>query len=411
LGPDCDYPAVAAFLSDLAGYATVQEAIDAAAPGATVTVCPGPHIESLTVPPGQEMTLSPSASGLGILQAPPGARALDVGAGAVVTLRQLTVEGDAGFPVEGDGGLIRVLDAELSLVGVSLRTASTCGSGGGLSISTTSQGAEAALRIFDSVLSGTNAEGNGGLVAAWAAADSHIRLEVVASRLTDGGAGGSGGLLSLDGPGDLDLHLDRAELSAGRAGWHGGALAVLARPATVEVRMDSSDLHDSTADQSGGLVFINSDERSDVRRVEGSEDQLYGGQAGTNGGALRVAGFGEASLSFLTITLVENKAAGRGGALFAVGPELSNVYLDLSGEFEGALRGNLAGDVDSAALEVGYGCAADLGFILEPEGGHNTPAVLRTVHGSYANTARLRVFMSCSSGQGDCYVKEYPVDE
>ena len=83
-------------IEGLGSYGTIQEAIDAAASGDTVSVCTGDFVETLSV--SQDITIQGAGSDVTTLDARGAGAAIAVGSGVSLTVSGMTVTGGAGDP-------------------------------------------------------------------------------------------------------------------------------------------------------------------------------------------------------------------------------------------------------------------------------------------------------------------------
>ena len=109
----------------------LQEAIDAAAAGSTLTLCAGTWVLTTTVVIAKNLTLRGAGSGTTTLDGgqppggPGGVLVLQIAAGATVTLQDLTITKGNGFPA---GGISN--EGTLTLVGVTVTNNGGDGGGG-----------------------------------------------------------------------------------------------------------------------------------------------------------------------------------------------------------------------------------------------------------------------------------------
>jgi hypothetical protein len=113
----------------------LQEAINQAAPGDTLTLCPGTWALRATVVIAKNLTLRGAGASQTILDGGGAVSVLEIAADATVTLRDLTItKGNASgdfFPV-GFGGGIRNLGVTVTLAGVTVVGNTAFGDGGGI---------------------------------------------------------------------------------------------------------------------------------------------------------------------------------------------------------------------------------------------------------------------------------------
>lgn len=401
-GLTCSDAEVAALVGDGLAWASVQEAIEAAAlRGADreeVVVCRGNHEESLRVVGTAVASIRGEEGWKVEVRAPWNERALFVEGGGNLTVSDLSIVGQPGSVFAGGGGLIAVDGSRLALARVDLEGGSATSDGGLLLLSTTEVDAEAELIIVQSVLSNGLAGGNGGIIAVDAVAGV-ARVWIADSSLSQGRSGRSGGVVAVDGGGAVEVELAGGWLKDGTAAADGGAIALLGAPASAVVRMSGIDLAESSAALSGGLVFVDSDERVAYREISVLDSRLYGGVAGTDGGGMRLSGFGQTRVSMCDSVFADNRAVGRGGALYAVGPELADAA------FEGEqviLTDNVSEQLTSAAIHVELGVVVNVNAWFDYDGGANQPADLRGLSEQFdAENVNTWVYASCST-LGDC---------
>src|SRR5579862_9344627 len=97
-------------------YATIQAAVDAAAPGAKITVCPGTYVEQVTIPAGKDnLTLQSQNPLTAIIEAPAtmtsSKTVVEITGSHNVDLAKFTIEGPGStgcdsleYGVKVDGG-------------------------------------------------------------------------------------------------------------------------------------------------------------------------------------------------------------------------------------------------------------------------------------------------------------------
>lgn len=290
-------------------FTSIQPAIDAAAPGATVDVCAGTYVENLVV----DKPL--------VLRGPDGAAATIVDGGA--SDRVLWVQGAAapgliivGLTLRngrsgGDGGAVRCAASVLALEGAVL-SGSTAGSGGGLSAHSCE------LAIDDTTFVGHSAVGSGGGLEL-DASTGHVRGSVVADCTAERGGGiyqhggavdiagtlVSGNAASGIGGGiyhDSDAALRANQVTGNRAGERGGGIAV-DQHAPV---LDGNTVSGNQSGDDGGGVYLY------VSRATVTGNLVSENTAGDDAGGLRVLG------SHITLrgnTLVGNSAQNDGGGI------------------------------------------------------------------------------------------------
>ena len=255
-------------------FASVQAAVDAAAPGGTIRLCPGTYPAPVAV--AKDLTLRGAGANRSILDGGGTARAtavLTVGPGATVVVRALTIRGGNGN--ENGGGIANA--GALTLDGVRV-TGNVAKQGGGIAH------LAGALTLVDSRLSGNEATGSSG---------------------QGGGLIVFGGTVTLDG---CDVTANEAPGSAGQ----GGGLYVLNG---TEVRLNGSRVTGNTAAHGGGGLFISNG------AVTLTDSQVTGNEtnpanASSEGGGIKITG-GTVTLSGSQVT--GNTAANGGGIYNSAG--------------------------------------------------------------------------------------------
>ncbi len=287
-----------------ATYGTVQAAVDAAAPGGTVTVsgvCLGTverggtwqqaRIEKNLTFRGSA-TLSPTLDALGQ------GRGLYVTGGADVTVEDLHVTGgDVHVHFEdGPGGGIFVKGATATLRNLEIEACRGYGGGGiGVTDSTvTLRGS----RIHDNLAYYTTLEQTGG--GGFGANDSEVHAyDNTIYRNTAHWSGRGGGVALSDITGQFNNNYVYDNLSTHL----GGGLCLLGNQ-TLKVKENA--IYDNTAVEGGGISFFN-----DSTTVEGNE--IYANAAQSNGGGVSLAW---GTPRFANNVLTRNHADNEGSAIF-----------------------------------------------------------------------------------------------
>jgi len=316
-------PGHAAMLAD-SGFSTVQAAIDAAAPGDTVSVCAGTWTESLVV---TQLPLTLAGEGAAedvVVDAAGSGAALVVGApdGGDLTLTSLTLTGGSDSAVRCDGG-----------TGSTLMVVED-------------------LRIMDSV-----SAGRGGGVQLWYCSVQASGLQI-SGNLADEGGGAwlRGG----------DLQGTDITLTENAAATGGGLAAVL----DGDMRVEGLILRGNQAESGGGLAL----EGDAAGEVLVADLLVAGNQASHSGGGLFVVESSRRSVDLLLRDLeLESNAAPHGGGLYASssygtvhmeGGSVRGNTADRGGGAYFASAGTLEGVVveDNAAAELGGGIYFDAGL-------------------------------------------------
>lgn len=253
-------------------YASIQEAVDGAAPGEAVWICPGAHDEALTIPAGADLTLGPLSLRLPtILEARTHPTQITVEPGAALTLTQLTLR-------YAQDSAIHAVDADLELEDCVLE-GNEGAQGGAVRFETRELGGR--LRITDSLLVRNYSSERGGAVSLDLSGGSAF-VELVRSELVDNHTRGEGGAVSLTGS-------------------QGGYLAVA-----------FTELRDNDAHLDGGAIFVAGDAEA-LLELDLEESTLVDNEA-ARGGALAATGLATVDLDAVEVLLARNQASEEGGA-------------------------------------------------------------------------------------------------
>jgi hypothetical protein len=255
-------------------FASLQKAVDAAASGATIRLCPGSYPAPVTV--AKNLTLRGAGVDRSILDGGGTDRAtavLTVASGATVVVRALTIRGGNGN--ENGGGIAN--EGALTLDGVRV-TGNVAKQGGGIAH------LAGELTLVDSRLSGNEATGS---------------------------AGQGGGLIVFGGT----VTLNRSDVTANEApgvGGQGGGLYVLN---DAEVRLNVSHVSENKATHGGGGLFISNGEVT-LNDSQVTENEASPANASSEGGGIKIIG-GTVTLSGSQVT--GNTAANGGGIYNSAG--------------------------------------------------------------------------------------------
>lgn len=299
----------------IAAFDTIQAAIDAAADGDVVTVCPGVHTEALAVTRPLSMTgYGPTLSTI---------------TGRLVATAPLTVSSLVfadGASTDG-GGAISAGEADLCLLDVSFRRnrahhggavafegAATLTIAGGRFERNRADEHGGALYVSDGALVGVrgatvadNEAGafGGGVFVDWSVAATLTGTEIRDNRAREGGGVGLAGGSAMAG-----LVLDQTVITRNDADI-GGGLASEGRD-HYEITLVDSAVTDNSAVDGGGGILLNSvggEHLVATRTLFEGNESLAG-----NGGAISVTGQNAEVVDLLDCTL-DNNEAGAGGAI------------------------------------------------------------------------------------------------
>lgn len=313
------------------GHASVQDAVNAAADGDVVFVCPGTHTGTVFVA-GRALQLAAVDESAAIDGA--GDRALDV-SGSSLTVSGLTLTG-----IADEGGAVRLLDSDLHLDGAVVRDSDAAQNGGGVSalrstvvidgtdfldndagygggalslsescaevrdssflgneagyeggaVTSWSEGPGLGLGVWGSTFAGNTAGYEGGAIDLGTRADALLGL--TESIFSDNDAGYAGGAVVAGGYGTVELLATGSTFARNHAGHEGGGIASGNHGFTFVTVVDS-DFTDNAADHAGGGIGHNS----------GSEDAVvvsggtFRGNDAPSGTAVSVAGWEPLSLT------------------------------------------------------------------------------------------------------------------
>lgn len=289
-------------------FASVQAAVDIAAPGSVVSVCPGTYLESVVVSADLELVGIGGAAST-ILDAGGVGAAVEATQGALV-LRGLTLTGGAGVDRAGvlHGGGLAALDAASALVEDCAVAASTADVGGGIA-----GPASGSLTLRRVVIAGNTAAADGGGVYGSGLVAEDLRLQ--------GNAANRGGGLFLEDASVASLlRLD----AVGNHAVDRGGVAYVGPDAVVG--LDTGNVIANTSDRYAACFYL--DARSSFTATGSVIDN---NSAVDKGGGFYASG---AVLSLTDTTLVGNRALWGGAAFVAF-----DSALDVTG---GALSYNLA---------------------------------------------------------------------
>ena len=321
-------------------YASIQAAVDAAAPGDTIDIGPGTYIEVVQVDVA-DLGIVGAGAGLTIIDGPLSAVVFEAGAGnatlsgvtlhsrvlgsciqnyAALTVRDSVVE-DCYHESNG-GGIYTSGDLVLERVSVFSATASPSvtghGRGGGLYVDGNATSGGPTVRIYDSVFANNQALFGGAIYVGTGAT-----VFVDGTTFTGNNAGDPSGLHLYTGRGGAirtfgTLHVTHSTFFYNSADLFGGAIAVNCTEAPVWIsnsvifeNYTGADSFSVGALPSGGGLYV---ESGGEVRIIGSE--LYGNVAGYGGGIGVYNLLQQGTVTLNTSSLISNRALGDGGGLW-----------------------------------------------------------------------------------------------
>jgi predicted outer membrane repeat protein len=328
---------------------SLQEAIDAAPPGAVLAICAGTYDERLVVR-GKPLTLRGSDGAASTI--------IDAGGGGPVlvvrdtpdpgvVVRGLTLQGGR---TTGAGGGIRCLDSML-VVGASLIAGNQAEGGGGL------YARGCALAVSGTRFASNDGNGGRGGGALAVASSGQIRT----SRFIGNAAEEGGGVALIDGTLSLTdsvLRGNRAAVRGGglyhgsnaavlrtsiidnSSGWTGGGVYLFEHAPTI----GDSRIAGNTSVNDGGGLYLH---RSRARLVD---DRIDGNQSDDDGGGVRVF----ESQARLERNVIEDNRSGDGGGGIRLS-HLRSVMIDnlVRNNRSGTIGGGIELDNDSTMVRGG----------------------------------------------------------
>jgi hypothetical protein len=391
---------VAAVLGAAATYGTVQDAVDAAAPGDVITVCPGTWTGSVDVRT-RDLAILGFGAGTSVLSGGGTARIVAADAGPLL-IADLGLSG--GRAARGEGGAIRGGNADLCLARVEV-TDSHAQDGGGLWF-----GGPASLSIDASAFERDDAGYEGGGVNVSGGARVAIQGTVFADDHADYGGGG------MQADWSTTVTITDSVFHDDSSGYEGGGLGLNGWAPGGGVGLERVVFRDDAADYSGGaissegwdfyeLTIIDSEFRRNTADYEGGGMVLssWGGETVTvtgsvftdnvarrsAGGALQLGGWGTQVVSLTDCTVDDNAAPA--GAAFGL-DSVGDGHLTIE---RGSVRGNAASRGGGAIV----GAASTLDVIDSDWGtgaDDNTPndVAASTAYSAYGASATF----ACASG-------------
>jgi hypothetical protein len=255
-------------------FASLQPAIDAAAPGDTIRICDGVYVAQRPTSVTKPLTLAGAGADATTLTTRGKGRVLDIASlrpGMLVTLRDLTVSGGAEpNPNRGGGGGIQVDKATLFLQGCRVENNTALPQGGGIRL-----GPNSALTLRDSEVSNNAAAFGGGIsVGPGAMATLEAGSHVANNQAKIFGGG-------IDSGGTLVLRAG-SSVTGNTAGDQGGGIN--AGPGALTLEAGSRVAGNTAGKQGGGLFSIGNTRVTiaDPSIVTGNAPDNCGGKAVEN---------------------------------------------------------------------------------------------------------------------------------
>ncbi len=354
---------VAAVLPSGATFGAVQDAIDAAATGDVVSVCPGTWTETLSVNVSP-LVLIGYGSGVSVLEGA-GSGVVDMGTGNELTLLELGIESGSAY----NGGGLQGVDATLCVEDTDFSLNAAESEGGAVYLAGSGTAAFARVLFY-----GNMAVSGGGLrvtsqytltidassflqneaghAAGGAAIDSTSTVTIRTTDFLENMAGYSGGGVVYDGSGPAStLDLEDVSFVGNRAGYEGGALAIGSWDYPFVTAVECL-FEDNVADYEGGGVSMGSWGGGTFYGVRSE----FRGNAAPSGGAINLHAWGTPAALLADCTLDGNTAGGHGAAisLNPVGSGTAEITL-----IDSFVTTNTAGSSDGAA-QVDPSAAATL---------------------------------------------------
>jgi hypothetical protein len=283
---DCDGEGggVVAAVLDGQEWPTIATAIEAAADGDTVFVCPGIHHERLELPGARQLSLE-SWSGTAVDTVVDGGNShtlLVIPAGSSVQVANLAFRNglaESLFSLDAGptGGAIAAMDSELTVSG--------CEFSGNIA---------------------AGGDGYGGAIA-YVTAESlvPVQLTVDRSAFDQNAADGGGGAIWSYGMADYAVELSDSRFE-GNAANDGGALYLKAFEAHIDVWLEDCDVYSNLAFSDAGGIAVDGTKSIDVS-IQSSLIESNG--SGENSAALDVDGHEDTVVEVSTTTISGNTAA------------------------------------------------------------------------------------------------------
>ncbi len=273
----------------------LQAAIDAAAPGATVTLDPGTWRLTSTLLIDQDLTLRGDGAGHTILDGANAVRVLTVQAGATVTLENLTIaNGKDAAESDSCGGIVN--EGTLHLRGVEVSNCEAEDTGGILNNGT--------LHLYEGTRIHGNRGGTGGIFTGeWASLTLHPGSVIISGNSGEW----AGGLNAFKCP----VTMAAGNRISGNSAQYGGGVVVYETTFTMQdgsIIGGSTPADANTAEEKGGGVM----NRGIVTLESGS--QVIGNSAAQGGGLFNDAHTG--SITLKAGSRVSGNSATEGAAIY-----------------------------------------------------------------------------------------------
>ena len=348
------------------GYSSIQDAIDDASSGDTITVAAGTYAEALDLGT-KELTLTGAGASLVTLKPPSGSPALTIDGGQSAT----TVSGFTITPSSARALYLDAVDITASDLDISGATGATQGgavyiSGGSLSLSSSTfadDGATYGADLFITAAAQVTLESvdlSGG-VASWGGAiyaEDASSLDLTDVTFADSAAAYAGAVYAED----CALTMTRVDGSRTSSTYYGGFAALVSSTLAAE---DLSIVDPSGSRTYGGGIYA---DEADITWSGGgvSGARIAYASSGYTGGGLYLSG--DSTLTASGLLFEDNEAhSGAGIALIEASAELSAVEFDANSAYRagGGLYLATSSEVDCSACvfvdnEAKRGGAADV---------------------------------------------------
>lgn len=355
-------------------FATLDAALSAASPGATVDICPGDwELSTLSVSDVQGLTLRGS-SGRGVTTLREASQGIiaSVEAGARLTLEGLTLSGSDDAALDVVDGTLVVLDSRISNNGLGIDALGVAGFTVELS-DTIVEGNEHAeesgagiravgtgdLVLTSCEISSNVSVGSGGGV--YFVGDSNSTLTMTSCVVQDNEAItnllGFGGGVSVVNVGNVSI-VDST--ISGNDAFDGGGLFAIWTTGAGSLQLTSSTFTSNTALLSGGLSFFAGD--GSTADIVLDNTDVTDNTASIRAGGIGIVGSPSTGSLQLLSSSISNNHALEGGGIYTIGARIEgDVSSEIADNDAGLGGGLVAQDTDLTGLQVMRNAAIDGG--------------------------------------------------